>query len=271
MQRMDPLSRGSLMHDIQFRFLTDMRDAHALPVTAANIGDARVRLDAVVDAVARQWHDDLAPAVERVWKDEVAAIRRDLDTWLDHLARDGAEWTPTHFEFGFGSVPGRRDDASVSRDVAIGQFKLHGAVDLIEAHRETGLLRVTDHKTGRRPERLDKVTIGGGAVLQPVLYSMAVEEALGQSVHHGRLFYCSSVGGFYSHGIPLNDVTRPSGIEALEVIDRAIEQGFLVAAPAAGACDRCDFRSACGPDIAKRVRHKPEDRLADLLALRSRP
>jgi CRISPR/Cas system-associated exonuclease Cas4 (RecB family) len=271
MQRMDPLSRGSLIHDIQFKFLTGMRDAQALPVTAAGLPDARIRLDAVVETVARHWHEDLAPAVERVWKDEIAAIRRDLVTWLDHLARDGEEWTPMHFEFAFGSVPGRRDEASVARDVTIGQFKLHGAVDLIECHRQTGLLRVTDHKTGRKPDRLEKVTIGGGAVLQPVLYSMAVEEALGQSVHHGRLFYCSSAGGFYSHGIPLNDITRPSGIEALEVIDRAVEQGFLVAAPAEQACERCDFRSACGPDIAKRVRHKPEDRLADLLALRSRP
>jgi ATP-dependent helicase/nuclease subunit B len=267
MQRMDPLSRGSLIHDIQFTFLTEMRDAQALPVTAVALADARLRLDAVVDRVARQWHEDLAPAVERVWKDEIAAIRRDLDTWLDHLARDGEEWTPTHFEFGFGSVPGRQG----AREVAIGPFKLHGAVDLIESHRQTGLLRVTDHKTGRRPDRLEKVTIAGGTVLQPVLYSMAVEEALGQSVHHGRLFYCSSAGGFYSHGIPLNDITRPSGMETLEVIDRAIEHGFLVAAPAERACERCDFTSACGPDVAKRVRHKPDDRLADLLALRSRP
>jgi ATP-dependent helicase/nuclease subunit B len=271
MQRMDPLSRGSLIHDIQFTFLTEMKGAGALPITDAGLREARARLDVVADAVARQWHEDLAPAVERVWKDEVASIRRDLDTWLDHLARDGEEWTPMHFEFGFGSVPGRRDDASVGGDVTIGRFKLHGAVDLIESHRHTGLLRVTDHKTGRRPDRLEKVTIGCGAVLQPVLYSMAVEEALGQTVHHGRLFYCSSVGGFYSHGIPLNDITRPSGVEALEVIDRAIEQGFLVAAPAEEACGRCDFRSACGPDVYKRVRHKPEDRLADLLALRSRP
>ena len=49
-----------------------------------------------------------SPAVERVWSDEMAAIRRDLDAWLEHLARDGAEWKPTFFELAFGKVPGER-------------------------------------------------------------------------------------------------------------------------------------------------------------------
>ena len=63
-----------------------------------------------------------------------------------------------------------------------GGFKLRGAIDLIEEHRQTGRLRVTDHKTGRRPDRIDKTIVGGGAVLQPVLYAMAVEAGLARPV-----------------------------------------------------------------------------------------
>ena len=59
-------------------------------------------------------------------------------------------------------------------------------------------------------------------------------------------------------------------MEVLQVIDRAVERGFLAAAPAPDACDRCDFRCVCGPDVTRRVARKPQDRLADLLALRSR-
>ena len=124
-------------------------------------------------------YDELAPAVDRVWNDEIASIRRDLHAWLHYLARDGAEWLPRYFEFGFGSVPGERDASSVRDEVTLpGGFKLRGAVDLIEEHRATKVLRVTDHKTGRKPDRIEKVIIGGGAVLQPVLYAMAVEAAL---------------------------------------------------------------------------------------------
>jgi hypothetical protein len=54
------------------------------------------------------------------------------------------------------------------------------------------------------------------------------------------------------------------------VIDRAVENGFLAAAPTEDACARCDFRTVCGPDVFRRVSRKPQDRLADLLELRGR-
>jgi CRISPR/Cas system-associated exonuclease Cas4 (RecB family) len=269
---MDPLTRGSIFHDIQARFFRALAERRLLPVTSANVNEARPVLDAAADGVIAREHDELAPAVERVWEGEVAAIRRDLQAWLHYLARDGAEWEPKYFEFAFGSVPGERDAASLREDVTLESgFKLRGAVDLIEEHRQTKLLRVTDHKTGRKPDRIEKTIIGGGAVLQPVLYAVAVQAALGRPVHHGRLFYCTSAGGFAEHAIPLTETTRAAGLEVLHVIDRAIERGFLAASPAPDACDRCDFRPVCGPDVGRRVARKPQDPLGDLREIRSRP
>jgi ATP-dependent helicase/DNAse subunit B len=94
LQRMDPLTRGSVFHDIQARFLRALNEQGALPVTSETVGAAREVLDRVADEVATRAHDELAPAVERVWIDEIASIRRDLRAWLDYLAEDGAEWTP---------------------------------------------------------------------------------------------------------------------------------------------------------------------------------
>jgi hypothetical protein len=272
LQRMDPLTRGSIFHDVQARFLRDLSARGALPVTEATLAGAAAVLDEVVERVARRAHEDFAPAIERVWMDEIASIRRDLQGWLHHLAHDGAEWHPRHFELAFGAVPGERDPASIPDDVTLaGRFRLRGAVDLVESHRTSGTLRVTDHKTGRKPDGIEKTIVGGGAVLQPVLYAMAVEAAMSQPVTWGRLFYCTSAAGYYEHPIPLNEQARAAGVEVLEVIDRAIEQGFLAAAPTADACARCDFRPVCGPDVYRRVERKPQDRLADLRALRSRP
>lgn len=273
LQRLDPLTRGSLFHDIQARFFRALMERGALPVTHDNVDDARVTLEAVTDVVAERAHDELAPAVERVWVDEIASIRRDLRAWLEYVAADGAEWTPSYFEFAFGpNVPGDRDPHSLPDDVVVeGGFRLRGAIDLIEEHRQTKLLRVTDHKTGRRPDRIEKVIVGAGTVLQPVLYAMAVEAGLGRSVSHGRLFYCTAAGSFHSHPIPLNEITRAAGLEVLQVVDRAIENGFLAASPTEDACGRCDFKPVCGADVHRRVIRKPQDHLADLLALRSRP
>lgn len=272
LQRMDPLTRGSLFHEVQARFFRALDAAEALPVTTATVEDARGVLDAVTTEVADRVHDELAPAVERVWEHEVAGIRRDLHAWLEHLARDGEEWRPRYFEFGFGAIPGDRDPRSVRTGVALeGGFRLRGAVDLIEEHLETGQLRVTDHKTGRSPDHLDRILVSGGAVLQPVLYGLAVEAALDRPVGRGRLFYCTSAGGFRARDIALDARARAAGLEVLQVIDRAIEGGFLAAAPTEQACGRCDFRPVCGSNVSRRVDRKPQGRLADLVALRSRP
>ena len=271
-QRLDPLSRGSIFHEIQACFFRELKAQGRLPITPADVDDARGTLDQVVSATESRIRDDLAPAVERVWNDEMAAIRRDLHTWLEYVARDGQEWSPVYFEFAFGPVPGERDASSIASEVTLdGRFKLRGAIDLIEEHRTTRVLRITDHKTGRKPERIDKVVLGGGAVLQPILYGLAMEAALGRTVWQGRLFYCTAAGSFHAHEIPLNERTRAAGLEVLEVIDRAIETGFLAAAPAEDACARCDFQCVCGPDVFDRVRRKPQDPLADLIELRSRP
>jgi CRISPR/Cas system-associated exonuclease Cas4 (RecB family) len=274
LQRMDPLTRGSLFHEIQATFFRRMQSSGSLPVTKATLARARAELDAVVDDVSARARDELAPAVDRVWDDETASIRRDLRAWLEYVARDGDEWIPARFEWAFGSVPGERDATSVHQAVTLpGGFLLKGAIDLIEEHRPTKVLRVTDHKTGRKPDKIEKVLIGGGAVLQPVLYAMAVEAALDVPVHYGRLFYCTANGGFYEHGIPLDERTRGLGLEVLQVVDRAIETGFLAAAPTEEACSRCDFRAVCGPGVYRRVTRKPQDIhvLADLAEIRSRP
>jgi len=271
-QHLDPLTRGSLFHEIQARLFRTLAAEEALPVTTATVEEVRLVLDRVADAVCAAARDELVPAVERVWDHDVAAVRRDLHAWLDHLARDGEHWVPTYFELGFGRVPGERDVHSVTRPAVLeGGFRLRGAVDLVEQHRETGRLRVTDHKTGRRPDGLERIVVGGGAVLQPVLYSLAVEAALGREVEGGRLFYCTSAGGFTEHPVPLDARARAAGLEVLQVVDRAVERGWLAAAPAEGACERCDFRPVCGPDVGRRVSRKPQEQLADLIELRRRP
>src|SRR5262249_33832498 len=111
--------------------------------------------------------------------------------------------------------------------------------------------------------------VGGGAVLQPVLYSAAVEKALGKRVVKGRLFYSTTAGGFVEHEIPINDYTRGQGLQVLAIIDRSVQLGLLPGAPAQRACTWCDFRPVCGPREEERVQRKANEKLADLEALRS--
>jgi len=270
LERIDPLTRGSLIHDIQATTMRALKAEGLLPLSTATLGVARTRMDAVIDSLCEAAREDLAPAVERVWTDDVAAIRRDMHGWLARM--NDPEWVPQYFEYGFGPVPGERDEASVQDPVVLdGGFALRGAVDLIEVHKATGEVRVTDYKTGRAPERLGSLLIGGGAVLQPVLYGLAVERALGARAREGRLFYCTATGAFTTHSVVLGESARRAGLEVLEIVDRAIGNGALMAAPADGACERCDFTSVCGPDVGRRAARKRQAPLADLIELRRRP
>ncbi|HVJ26905.1 MAG TPA: PD-(D/E)XK nuclease family protein [Vicinamibacterales bacterium] len=274
LQKLDPLTRGALFHEVQAEFFRALQAAGRLPVTEAVIPEALATLDAIVTRVAGEYHERLAPAIERVWRDEIADVTKDLRVWVRRLP-DAGDWIPTYFEFSFG-LP--RDLAEVGRDphsqadpvLVDGRFKLRGSIDLIEQKSGTKILRVTDHKTGKNRTTW-KTVIGGGGTLQPVLYSLAVQQALGATVTSGRLFYCTAPGGFTDHEIPINEANSRTGLEALEIVDRAIELGFLPAAPSEGACNWCDFRPVCGPFEQKRVANKAPEKLGDLMALRDKP
>jgi CRISPR/Cas system-associated exonuclease Cas4 (RecB family) len=153
-----------------------------------------------------------------------------------------------------------------------GRFLLRGSIDLVERHRQTRFLRVTDHKTGRNRTTAGQTIVSGGRVLQPVIYGLALEAlAPAETVFSGRLSFCTAAGGFTQHEIPLLGEARRSGLEVLEIIDRSIEQGLLAAQPDRGVCAYCDFRAVCGRDEERRTRRKDPSRFADLEALRNLP
>ena len=274
LQRMDPLTKGSLFHAIQTEFYRRMKADGKLPVSPAGLDEALRVLDRAVEDVAAVEHEQLAPAIERVWKDEMGAMRRDLRLWVDQIAHADEGWVPIKFEWAFGLKDGGplaegRDPESRSEPVLLdGRFLLHGSIDLIEERGAS--LRVTDHKTGKYRAK-DRMIVGGGRTLQPVLYSMALETALQRPVVEGRLYYATTDGGFKDARIPINDASRRAGLEVLEIIDRAVETGFFGPAPDEHACTWCDFRSVCGSTAERRSHRKAPEPTADLTALRRKP
>jgi CRISPR/Cas system-associated exonuclease Cas4 (RecB family) len=270
LQRMDPLTKGSLFHQVQAEFFRALQKAK-LPIATGPRDLILETLDRTLARIAAEYYERLAPAIDRVWQDEIASMRTDLRVWVDQLATT-AEWEPWLFEFAFGLTgqPGH-DPASLKDPVTVdGRFILRGSIDLVERKPGTKILRVTDHKTGKNRSSKGSF-IGGGAQLQPIIYSLAVEEATGSTVESGRFSYCTTPGGFTDHVVPINERTRRMGIEVLEIVDRAVELGMLPPAPADRACSMCDFLTVCGPDQERRGNRKSKKELADLLELRGRP
>ena len=274
-EAMDPLVRGSLFHDVQFELLTRLRDHDALPLGPEGLDAAWVVLDAVLAHEAARVRDALAPAIPRVWEDGVEEVRADLREWLKRRAEATDGWVPARFELSFGLPKGERtraDPASRSEPVALldGLVQLRGSIDLVERHAR-GMLRATDHKTGRVYAGAG-VVVGGGQILQPLLYALACERLLGGEVVEGRLYYCTAAGDWSERAVPLDPPSRERIAEVLRIVGDAVRAGFLPAAPVdALACERCDYGQVCGPWEWLRTQRKPPERLAPLRRLRAMP
>jgi len=270
---LDPLTRGALFHDVQFGVLGRLRDAGLLPVRPAVLEDAFRILDSVLDAEATRSSEQLAPAIPRVWKDEIDGLRADLREWLRRSAADDSGWVPERFELSFGLPAGERehqDPSSVSDPVPVSApLVLRGSIDLVERAAD-GSLRVTDHKTGK-VRAAEDVVVGGGQVLQPLLYALACQRILGETVVAGRLYYCTAVGDYTERTVPLDTIGREAMTAVVATVDDALRQGFLPAMPVVGGCEYCDYRRVCGPYEEVRTQRKPPDRVAGLRRLREMP
>ena len=126
---------------------------------------------------------------------------------------------------------------------------------------------MVDHKTGGAPSPAPQV-VGDGEVLQPVLYAMAAEQALGEKVLTGRLHYATLRSNYREIDITLNDFTRAVAQKALGIIDEHLRQGFLPAAPRTKACETCDYTVVCGPYEEERSARKSKPELKSLRELR---
>jgi CRISPR/Cas system-associated exonuclease Cas4 (RecB family) len=161
------------------------------------------------------------------------------------------------------SVPG-----AIDLDCGI---QLRGSIDVVERN-SSGVMRVTDHKTGKADAKKGQL-INGGKSLQPVLYALAVEKLFTGEAKIGsaRLYFCTSAGGFSEHVVPLDNPARAAAVQVAGAIGEAITQSFLPAAPDKKQCDICDFQFVCGPYEERRSARKPQKNLSGLLNLRGLP
>ncbi len=260
LEQLDPRTRGALFHEIQYELFHELQRGALLPVKEDRLPEAMRLADAALDRVAEKYGEKLAPAIPRVWHSEIEDLRTDLRGWLQHVARDDDEWRPVEFEMEFG------DERPIELEQGV---HLKGRIDLVEKNVAREAFRVTDHKTGKRPDTIPR-WVGGGRSLQPLLYGLAAEKLLESPVESGRLLYATQKGGYTPIEIKLDERARLFLQKLLSDIDASIANGFLPPVPAKDACEFCDYRIVCGPYEERRLNKKDrrEERLEPLTEIR---
>jgi len=271
LEMLDPLTRGQLYHAVVATFLRKALADKMLPITQANLAKAQATMDGILTETAAEYHEQYAPAIERVWQDEIDLLRADLRGWLTQMSERSDAYVPELIEFAFGLPAAEgRDPASTPQHATLPEgFLIHGVIDLAEKNGGAER-RITDHKTGRNWTK-EGMVVGGGEVLQPVLYSLSFEDLRKTTVKEARLSFCTAAGGYTERTFVMDTASRKAAIDVLRAIDEAIGKGFLPAAPKEHGCDWCDFAQVCGPNEEIRVSRKDQKLLERLVTIREMP
>jgi len=259
LERLDPLTKGSLLHEVQYRALSELQSMRLLPITLENLADVTRNVNRVFDQTVAEYQDLLAPAILRVWENEVENLRWDIQGWIRQVSESKEGWTPKWFELSFG--------LGAPAVVLPNGTLVRGAIDMVEE--KDGTLRITDHKTGKAQPAFGFTR--NGEVLQPLLYAQAAETLLSKPAVATRLFYCTQRAGYKVDEIPVTEEGRGFLSKVIDIIDESLTQGFMPAAPRKDACTYCDYRIVCGPHEESRLRRKTTDRLRLLEHLRGIP
>lgn len=265
---LDPVTRGQLYHAVVATFLREALAAKLFPITKASLTNVHAMVDEILTATAAEYHEQYAPAIERVWQDEVELLRADLRGLLTQISEHSDGYVPELIEFAFGlPAAGARDPASTPQPATLPEgFLIHGVIDLAEKN-GSAETRITDHKTGKNRTE-EGMVVGGGEVLQPVLYSLSFEDLQKTRVNEARLSFCTAAGGYTERTVVMDKVSRRAAIDVLRVIDDAIARGALPAAPKEDGCAWCDFAQVCGPYEEIRVSRKDPKPLEQLVRIR---
>ena len=256
LQRMDPLTRGSLFHAVQTAFY---RRLQARGRAAGRRRPAAIARSRCSTQRSRQIAGRASTSCSR---------RRSIASGTTRSAPSGATCA-------CGSTRSRAPAANGSRSRSSGRSATataarwpsaatrRASAEPVTHRRPVSAARIDRSRRGARGDRRaarhrsqDRAVprqgphdrrrrrdAAAGAVL-----ARARGRRPGVRCVEGRLYYATTAGGYRDVRIPLTPQARRTGVEVLEIIDRGVETGFLAPAPREKACTWCDFRPVCGTD-----------------------
>ena len=278
---LDPLTRGSLLHDVFFHLGREFRQRGLAPLRSERLDEAFELLEEIFRRVEADVRERVAPAIERVWRDQMDGLLGDLRGFLQRYAETGRVPLANELTFGMGAKQPADPASRTEAAVLPGGLRLHGSIDVVEQLPD-GTVQITDYKTGRASieNTDDRNTLFGGRALQPLLYALAYEALSGTPAASGRLYYATIRGAYLATEVDAASEDSRAVFESFVAgLDRAVQGGRFPALPNPGVsyrvCDYCDYLPVCGPRPAGYARTKARPGFAaaldDVAGIRSLP
>ena len=259
---LDPLTRGSLLHEVFFHLGREFRERELAPLREERLEEAFDVLTEVFWRVEAEVRDRVAPAIDRIWQDQMDGLLGDLRGFLQRYAKTDRVPLANELTFGMGAKQPADPASQTEAAVLPGGLRLHGSIDVVEELAGGGV-QITDYKTGRAGFETtpNQNILFGGRALQPLLYALAYEALSGAPATSGRLYY-ATIRGAYAETVvdAASEQSRTVFESFVSGLDRAIRSGRFPALPnpetSYRVCDYCDYLPVCGPRPAGHARTK---------------
>lgn len=283
-QRLDPLRKGSLVHDILFDVFTHLRARGVLVLTPETLEVGLEVLEIAAERCFAAEEQRGTTGIPLFWQIDKERIVRDLSLVLRNEAAEGGAYEPRYFEFRFGADPraGSREDPDsttvpVDLDVPGGAaLRIKGVVDRIDVSADGSTIRVTDYKTGRVTEKYKANLLKGGRTVQLPLYMLAVDRLV--SPKHGgartevaRYLSVDRRGEFktVAYDAETMEQRRADLAQIATTFANGVARGVFFAYPEEDECRWCDYKLACGEGREARLaRKRGDETAADFMAMR---
>ena len=261
---LDPMLRGSELHDLYAAMLRKWRDEKRKPDFAKDSPWLRNRAHHRFSALRKE----MPPPSEEVFEREVQDFIADAELFLTAECDGDGSRKPVGFEISFGrpldeatTEPLAQADSIV---IDLGQdlhFHLAGQIDRIDQIAPSSF-EIVDYKTGGYFEKDWQGTFAGGRRLQHALYGLAAVQLLKRkytlpTVVGGTYYFSSAKGQQHRRQILRPPATATTGV--LADLRQVIADGTFVHADDESACRWCEFGRACGNRMMEQAAHKKSD------------
>jgi len=246
---LDPLQRGSLIHEILCEFMTRIGEKGEEVAADRHAG----LMDEVSGRALARMKEEIPPPSEAIYESEQQNIRDSLSIFMTVEENLEEKGEPIEFEL---EIVRQRIDLGGDRS-----FLLRGFIDRVDRMSED-TYRILDYKTGNPSDYEELVEFGRGRMIQHALYAVALEQMLSGKPGRGRARVTRSGYLFPSRrgeGLDriIKDFDRGRLTSLLNDLLALIHQGYFIAGPAA-KCKFCDYAPVCGPDAPKGSGRKRE-------------
>lgn len=244
--RIDPLSRGNLIHSILERFVSPMISDHGKQHETKQ--QALSRLHSIAQKEFQKIDKRGLTGEALYWRREQIRILRELELFLDHdrLRRNNHCLAPVATELSFGF----RNSPQVEVPLPSGEkLSIRGSIDLVDTD-PAGNLVVIDYKTSRLIKLSEDNPHQRGTKLQLVLYAFAARSALQRAD--------ASVTSLYWHlrpdsnydftGYTVTKAVEAETIAAISTIVDNINRGIFVQHPEEKTHTKSANCQFCDPD-----------------------